>query len=383
MTPKYGIDPKDPLPRYYQVYLSLQERIRGGEFRLGEALPSERQLVKDYGVSRITIVKAMDLLERDQLIEQQQGRGSFVLNHEEPVPERPPSCVAFCMPTFVDSYITAVLIGAARVAMREGVQLEIIGVEMGDREPARVRGAIESGADGVVLFPRAQYPDAALYRELRESRYPIVLVDRYYREADTDWVVFDDEGAGYALTQLLLAKGHRRIAIFPGDEVRVTSVHRRIRGYQRALEEAGLAYDEDLVCLDVYETLSPASLYQLKSSYKQLAERIRCGRFTGMVAINQIVASQMSVDLMRIRAEHMQAVIDGGDPRTMDDLNVAIVAISDKHLAHDHGTLVALAIHSGEVLGERAMELMVQRLEGYGDPASYHLTVPMQVVEFG
>jgi len=62
------VDPSDPLPRYYQVYLSLLERIRTGEFKQGDAIPSERQLVGDYSTSRITIVKALDLLGREGLI---------------------------------------------------------------------------------------------------------------------------------------------------------------------------------------------------------------------------------------------------------------------------------------------------------------------------
>jgi GntR family transcriptional regulator, arabinose operon transcriptional repressor len=383
MMPNYGIDPTDPLPRYYQVYTSLQERIRAGEFAPGDALPPERQLVKDYQVSRITIVKAMDLLERDGFIDKQQGRGSFVVDQVPQASDAPPRRIALCMPTFVDSYITAVLVGAARAAMREGAQLQVIGIDSIEHETTRVRAAMQSGVDGVLLFPRAQFPDAALYRELQAARYPLLLVDRYYREQDTDWIVFDDEAAGYALTRLLIAKGHERIAVFPGDEVRVTSVHRRIRGYHRALEEAGLSYDEDLVCLEVYEQLSPASLNHLQSSYLRLAERIHTCRFTAMLAINQIVASQMVIDLMRIKAQHMEAVINGGAEPAMASLDIAIAAISDTYLIHDHMSLVALAIQSGEVLGERAMALLLRRIALGSDLPPQHVTVPMEVVELG
>ena len=74
------VDPKSPIPRYYQVYTSLRSRIREGEFQAGDALPSERQLVEDYGVSRITIVKALGMLDQEGLIERQHGKGNFVTN---------------------------------------------------------------------------------------------------------------------------------------------------------------------------------------------------------------------------------------------------------------------------------------------------------------
>jgi GntR family transcriptional regulator, N-acetylglucosamine utilization regulator len=49
------VELNEPLPRYYQVYAALLERIKSGEFQPGDAIPSERILVNDYQVSRITI----------------------------------------------------------------------------------------------------------------------------------------------------------------------------------------------------------------------------------------------------------------------------------------------------------------------------------------
>jgi GntR family transcriptional regulator len=75
------LDNDKPLPRYFQVYNSLLERIRVGEFA-NHALPAERQLAKDYGVSRITIVKAMDNLKHQGIIDRQHGRGTFVRSNK-------------------------------------------------------------------------------------------------------------------------------------------------------------------------------------------------------------------------------------------------------------------------------------------------------------
>ncbi len=72
------IDTSTPMPLYFQVYSSLLERIRDGEFDTNQPLPSERKLTEEYGVSRITIVKAMDLLKNEGFIDRQHGRGTFV-----------------------------------------------------------------------------------------------------------------------------------------------------------------------------------------------------------------------------------------------------------------------------------------------------------------
>jgi DNA-binding GntR family transcriptional regulator len=65
-------------PKYAQVVAEIQRRIERGEYQPGTLLPSEHQLVADFGVSRPTIVKALSSLRLDGWIDTQQGKGSFV-----------------------------------------------------------------------------------------------------------------------------------------------------------------------------------------------------------------------------------------------------------------------------------------------------------------
>ena len=74
--PPESVDSGNPLPLYFQVYQSLLGRIQRGEFLPGSFLPPERQLTEDYGVSRITIIKALNELAQGHYIRHQQGRFS-------------------------------------------------------------------------------------------------------------------------------------------------------------------------------------------------------------------------------------------------------------------------------------------------------------------
>lgn len=376
-----GVDPRDPLPLYYQLYTSLLERIRSGEFAVGDMLPSERQLSRDYGVSRITAIKALDLLEREGYIERLQGRGSFVVERRSSV--SPTQCrrVAFCLPTFADSYITSILVGAARAAMRQSFQLQVIGVESEESEAKYIREAVEQGVEGMLVFPRADYPDLSLYEELVAQHYPIVLLDRYYPDIDTNWVAFADETAAYELTELLIERGHRRIAVFPGHEVSITSVRDRLQGYRRALEDHGLEYDEELVCLDVYDRLAPPSLYRLRGSYRELFRRMQYLRFTGVVAINMYVAWQIAVDLMKIKNVLLRAVVDGEGSGNLDGFAPEMVAIASRLFAHDQASLMAIAVQDGERLGEQGISMLMAQLQEGGEASpSRHLRIPMEVI---
>jgi GntR family transcriptional regulator len=67
-----------PLPLYYQVARDLERKITGKQLRPGDPLPTELQLCETYGVSRITVRKAMEDLVAKRLVLRQRGVGSFV-----------------------------------------------------------------------------------------------------------------------------------------------------------------------------------------------------------------------------------------------------------------------------------------------------------------
>ncbi len=72
------IDPHDFLPRCYQLANILRERIASGELSSRQPIPSERQLEKDYSVSRTTIRQAIDLLVHQGYLYREHGKGTFV-----------------------------------------------------------------------------------------------------------------------------------------------------------------------------------------------------------------------------------------------------------------------------------------------------------------
>ena len=66
-----------PIPLYHQMEQHLLGRLRGGDFAPGTALPTEEQLCAAYGVSRITVRKALDSLTQQGAIIRRRGIGSF------------------------------------------------------------------------------------------------------------------------------------------------------------------------------------------------------------------------------------------------------------------------------------------------------------------
>lgn len=67
---------------YYQLENVLREKIISGAFSNGDRLPTEIELIEQYGVSRITVRQALKSLSDEGLIERRQGRGTYVVERK-------------------------------------------------------------------------------------------------------------------------------------------------------------------------------------------------------------------------------------------------------------------------------------------------------------
>jgi len=73
-----GLDRRSSVPLYYQLQEIIHQQIASRGFHVGDALPSEGDLAKIFGVSRIVVRQALEVLEDDGEIIRRQGRGTFI-----------------------------------------------------------------------------------------------------------------------------------------------------------------------------------------------------------------------------------------------------------------------------------------------------------------
>jgi len=72
---------KNGIPLYYQLKEYLLQEIKT-HYQAGDLLPSEGEIEKQYGVSRITVRKAIEELSREGIVVKKQGKGTFVLEQK-------------------------------------------------------------------------------------------------------------------------------------------------------------------------------------------------------------------------------------------------------------------------------------------------------------
>ncbi|MEW5958769.1 MAG: LacI family DNA-binding transcriptional regulator [Chloroflexota bacterium] len=118
-----------------------------------------------------------------------------------------------------------------------------------DEEPAReaeyLRLLSARQIDGLIIAPTGVRSERLI--RMNEAGLPIVLLDRETTpELEAPLVGVDNEGGTYQAIKYLIGLGHRKIAILVGLQTISTQL-KRFNGYKRALQEAGLTIDQELV----------------------------------------------------------------------------------------------------------------------------------------
>ena len=73
-----SLDEQNRAPLYQQLRHALRDAIEDNRLAVDEALPPERELAEEFGISRITVRKALDALVGEGLLTRRQGAGTFV-----------------------------------------------------------------------------------------------------------------------------------------------------------------------------------------------------------------------------------------------------------------------------------------------------------------
>jgi LacI family transcriptional regulator len=110
------------------------------------------------------------------------------------------------------------------------------------KEIAHLDMLVSKRVDGVIYMTNDNAQERL--QRLHEQNIPIVVFDRDY--AGLDAILLDNFQGGYDATEHLIQLGHSRIACITGPRSPFRSIQ-RVRGYEQALANAGVAYQQEFV----------------------------------------------------------------------------------------------------------------------------------------
>lgn len=242
-------------PKYLQIIESLRENIEAGRYRNGVRLPSEAELMHRFGVSRMTVVKAMQHLQQEGLLVRRAGSGTYLSDggpNQKPV-------FGLIIPDLGRTEIfEPICQGMSASPNASGHSLSwghSAGENKEDEAERLCEQYIEQRVSGVFFAPvefspRRDQVNRRVLKALRSARIPVVLLDRcvlnYPARSDYDIVGLDNRRAGYVMTDHLIRQGAKRVGFF-GREGSAETVDDRIVGYREALYALGMPLDPEMV----------------------------------------------------------------------------------------------------------------------------------------
>jgi LacI family transcriptional regulator len=255
-----------------------------------------------------------------------------------------------------NAFFASVARGLADVADNDGYTLVLAN---SDEDLDRERRAVEAFStrlvDGIVASPVA----GGEVDHLRRLACPLVLVDRTAPRLKADTVVVDNARGAAMAVEHLAVLGHRSIGIV-SEQTDISSVTLRVRGYRRALRDAGLPTGP---ALESYGTATPAGGYDAA-----MALLTRAQRPTAVVTATNFMTAG-TVRAMRelgLRWGHDVALV------AFDDVDWAM-------LVEPNITVVAQPVFE---IGRAAGQRMIARLSG-DTSAPKRITLPTQLIVRG
>ena len=331
-------------PIYQQITERLERDIRGGKYAAGQKFPSEAALIQRFGVSRITVGRAVRELQQRGLLDRVAGSGTYVRGAEQQ--RRGGLLFGLVIPNLGETEIFEPIcqgIAASPDAAGHALLWAHADQGGGDKEEQAIelaRQSIARRVAGIFLAPlefsaASASVNARVMKLIDAARIPVVLLDRRPEESAgrhaCDLVGIDNHRAGYIATEHLLRLGVRR-AGFVRVEGQATTVRARVRGFQDAVHEfdaAGHVF-----------TMPAGERFPLPAAARE------CEAF---VCAND-----------RVAAHVMQTLLAAGLRIPRD---VRIVGIDDVNYAALLPVPLTTVHQPCRDIGEAALKIMLERLE--------------------
>ena len=227
------------MPKHRRIYAALRHDILTGKYSTDGKFPSEGMLIRKFGVSRITIRRAMDDLKNEGFLEGRSGSGTYL----SALARHATGMIGLVIPDYSSSNFFRILGDELVLAGRNAGYTMLLGSLPGDTPAARAHEAISLATEyarrkvaGVIIEPVELMPNSAdltheIIAAFKDLHIPVVLVDRDiapFERSGYDLVGLDNLKAGLMLGDHLIANGARRIAFLMPPHSASTNLQRML-----------------------------------------------------------------------------------------------------------------------------------------------------------
>lgn len=354
--------------KHRQVFEIMRSRIESGDYQPGDRIPSEALLIQEFGVSRPTVARALQDLERRGLVKRRRGAGTYVsqVNGSGKL-------FGLLIPGLGDTEVfEPICAEMARVAQHGGHSLVWGAAHQahGQFGPNADKSAIawdlcqrfiRDRVGGVFFAPLELIPNKdsinrRIAAALDDANIPVVLLDRDYVKypgrSDHDLVGINNRRVGHTITDHLFAAGCKRLVFVlrPGS---ASTIHARAAGFAEAFITRRAPFDIELI-----QECDPCDIAYIR-------RMLRKHKPDGIVCGNDVTAGHLLHTLDELNVGVPEDMMIGGidDVKYAELLRVRLTTVRQPFAA----------------IGDAAYHTMLDRIER-PNAAPRHITLGCELV---
>jgi len=271
--------------KYTTILNDIKEKIGKRIYAPGDNIPTEIDMCSFYGVSRVTIQKAMKILIDEGYIYRIIGKGTFVKDDLSVNGEV--SFVFVILPNKEYEYFSLI----------QGVEAELLKANFlyslhfldnpnlpdgCDKLDAVLSNLLNFKPKGFIVYPPDSSSGAQSFAKIREMGIPLVLLDKENNFVAVDCVVSDNYPGMYNLTQYVIDCGHKNIAYLSFKNECGDTLLKRENAFFHCMAANGIAINKRLIKNNI-------SLFDdISDTVKQFVSENHS--FTAIVCANDVLA---------------------------------------------------------------------------------------------
>lgn len=205
---------------YLKVYNDLLAKIKNGDYKVGEKLPTEMELTKFYGVSRITVSRAVKDLADINIVYRVKKSGTFV--NGKLSFKNTHVIIPLILP-FPEDF-NEIARGVSLIGSSNNIFTPVYNTRNNEiRERDILQTLLDNPPDGIMIYPCDSLNNLDLYSKLLARNIPLVCIDRNIEGIETPLVTSENARGMEQVVDYLVQHGHTKIGFFSlSDKMTVT-----------------------------------------------------------------------------------------------------------------------------------------------------------------
>jgi len=250
--------------------------------------------------------------------------------------------IGIIIPEIVHYFFSTVIDGIEQVANENGYSVVIcLSDDSFDKEVLNMEMLANGSIDGFImsLSKETQFKgDFHHITEVINQGMPVVMFDRVTNDILCDKVIIDDKAAAYEAVQSLIDSGRKKIALVTTvDYVSVGKL--RTDGYEKALLDNGLPFNEDLII----------KIEDVDTCEITISQLLHDRAFDAVFAVNELFA----VTIIKTASKMGLKVPE----------DLAVIAFTDGIISKYSTPSITTVSQSGKKMGNKAAKMLIERLE--------------------